>query len=402
MLTPRERVKAALGHHEPDRVPADFAATHEVWDGLIAHFGLESSGNSLADYSESQREALLRHFEIDTRVLSYDMFCSPPLSVLHEGASVDWWRSLDRSTPNRMWRQWEADGTNQDIWGARRRKISHEFGAYEEFVSWPLQEAESVDDLKAHPWPDPDWWDFSPMPGIVHELDAHELYHLRFRIGSIFETAWQLRGMQQFLMDLVISPEIPRYIMDRLAEVHAENTRRVLELLGERLDMVYLYDDVATQNSLMISPAMWRAEIRPHYARLVELAHARGVPVMYHCDGAIYPLIPDLIDLGIDVLNPIQPDVEGMDPSRLKKEFGDKLVFHGGIDIVKLLPRGTPEEVAKVARDYVDVLGEDGGYILCSAHHIQPDTPIENIVALYDVALRYRTGLFSSSLQPVS
>jgi uroporphyrinogen decarboxylase len=111
---------------------------------------------------------------------------------------------------------------------------------------------------------------------------------------------------------------------------------------------------------------------------------------MYHCDGAIYPLIPELIELGIDVLNPIQPDLEGMDPRQLKSEFGERLVFHGGIDIVRLLSQGTPEQVIAEVLDRVDVLGESGGYILCSAHHIQPDTPVENIVALYDVALRYR------------
>jgi uroporphyrinogen decarboxylase len=389
-MTPRDRVKVALSHQEPDRVPADFAATPEVWDKLIAYFRITGSDIGLVDYLEAAREALLRHFEIDARVMSYDMFCAPPESILHEGANVDWWTSLDRSTPNRMWRQRNPDATYSDIWGVHRRRIGHKFGAYEEIASWPLQDAGSVSDLKSHSWPEPDWWDFNPLPEIVRQLDAHEPYHIRFRIGSVFEIAWQLRGMQLFLMDLVANPEMSRYIMSRLADVHMENTRRVLELLGDRLDMVYLYDDVATQTSLMISPDSWRAEVKPHYTRLVELAHSRGVPVMYHCDGAIYPLIPELIELGIDVLNPIQPDLEGMDPRQLKSEFGERLVFHGGIDIVRLLSQGTPEQVIAEVLDRVDVLGESGGYILCSAHHIQPDTPVENIVALYDVALRYR------------
>ncbi len=113
---------------------------------------------------------------------------------------------------------------------------------------------------------------------------------------------------------------------------------------------------------------------------------------MYHCDGAVDPLIPELIELGVDVLNPIQPDARGMDPRALKHEFGDRLAFHGGIDIVRTLPSGTPEEVADEVRNRVDALGEGGGYVLCSSHHIQPDTPIENVLAMYDVTLRYRRG----------
>jgi uroporphyrinogen decarboxylase len=176
--------------------------------------------------------------------------------------------------------------------------------------------------------------------------------------------------------------------MARIADVHVENTSRVLDLLG---DLVYFYDDAAGQDSLLISPDLWRREIRPHHTRLAELARDRGVPVMYHCDGAVAPLIPELIDLGVDVLNPIQPSAAGMDPRRLKDEFGDRLAFHGGIDIVELLPRGSTDEVAAEVRRAVDVLGRGGGYVLCSSHHVQPDTPIENVLAMYDVALRERT-----------
>jgi uroporphyrinogen decarboxylase len=318
------------------------------------------------------------------------MFCAPPPAIVPEGSTVDWWSSLDRSTPNRMWRRRNPDGTNHDIWGCHRQKVEHGFGAYEEFATWPLQGAESVADLERHPWPEPDWWDFSPLPAILDSLDAGGVRHVRFRIGSVFEIAWQLRGMQEFLIDIAINVEIPRYIMRRLTDVYVENTRRVLELVGDRLDMVYFYDDVATQNSLMISPDTWRAEVRPLHARLTELARAYDVPVMYHCDGAIYPLIEELIDLGVDLLNPIQPDAKGMEAQRLKDEFGDRLSFHGGVDILRILPQGTPDEVRDEVRRLVETLGRGGGYVLCSSHHVQPDTPVENILAMYEVPLRYR------------
>lgn len=396
-MTPFHRVQSALAHQEPDRVPVDFLVTPEVWNKLITHLNpdgtLGSVGGALnpADYVETAREAILRQFQIDVRLLSYDMFCAPPPSILKDGAHVDWWISLARSTPNRMWVQYDPDGTWYDIWGVHYRKVEHEFGSYQEFASFPLAEATTLAELKAHPWPNSDWWDFTPVPALIDTLDPTHQYYWRFRIGSVFEIAWALRGMQEFLIDLASNPEFPIYIMQRLSDVYLENTRRVLELAGDHIDMVYFYDDVATQNSLMISKTMWREFVRPHHAKLIDLAHSYGKKVMYHCDGAVYPLIPDLIELGIDLLNPIQPDAKGMDSLRLKTEFGDQLCFHGGVDIIKTLPRGTKAEVEAEVRARVNILGQGGGYILCSSHHIQPDTPLENVLTMYNPALRYRS-----------
>lgn len=389
-ITPRQRVLTALSHQEPDRVPVDFLATPEIWAQLVEHFELDAITVSRPDYLQPEREAVLRQLEVDTRVLSYDMFCQPPLAVLKPGAAADWWGAMSRSTPARMWRQRTPDDQWYDIWGHHIRLAHNQTGAYEEFASWPLESAESVDDLKAFPWPQPDWWDFSPLPEVIGQINQLTEYHIRFRIGSVFELAWQLRGMQQFLMDLAIDPSIPLYIMDRITETIVENTRRVLELAGDRLDMVYFYDDVATQHSLMMSRGMWEEFIRPYHTRLIEAAKAFGKPVMYHCDGALYPLIPALLDMGIDLLNPIQADAKGMEPEKLKREFGDRLSFHGGIDIIRTLPRGSTQDVADEVCDRVRVLGENGGYILASSHHIQSDTPLENVLEMYRLAHRYR------------
>ena len=190
-------------------------------------------------------------------------------------------------------------------------------------------------------------------------------------------------------MDLVNQPEIPQYIMERLTDLYVENTRRVLELAGDRLDMVYFYDDVATQQNLMISARMWRRVIKPLHQRIIDVAKARGIPVMYHCDGALVPLLPELIDMGVDLLNPVQADAAGMDPQRLKDEFGDRLSFHGGIDIIKTLPRGSVTDVKAEVAERSRVLGKNGGYILASSHHIQSDTPLANVFAMYEMAGRY-------------
>src|SRR5262249_10609646 len=232
-MTSRERVLTSLRHEEPDRVPVDFLATPDVCGKLVDRIRPDTSNVGATELIEGDREAILRHFEVDTRVISYDMFCRPS-----DESNVEWWSALDRSTPNRMWRRRLADGTTLDIWGCHRQRVEHGFGAYEEFASWPLRSSTCVDDLRSHPWPEPDWWDFSPLPALLDELDP---YHVRFRIGSVFEVGWQLRGMQEFLIDLAIQPEIPTYIMERLTDVYVENLRRVLDLAGDRLDMVYFY-----------------------------------------------------------------------------------------------------------------------------------------------------------------
>lgn len=346
---------------------------------------METPGN---DYFDPDWESLLRLLEIDCRVLSYDQFCDPPAGALWPDAEVDWYSSLGRSTPNRMWRKRTADGRIIDIWGRVFGVQENPYGAYEELVEYALRDADSISDLKAHSWPDPDWWDFSEVADLITLLEAEHQYHIRYRIGSVFEVAWQLRGMDTFLLDMAVDPKIPAYIMERLTDVYVEITKRFLEAAGDRVEMVYFYDDVATQESLLISEDMWEALIKPHHARIIEHSKTLGKKVMYHCDGAIYPLIPRLIEMGVDVLNPVQADAKGMDPSKLKAEFGDRISFHGGIDIVETLPKGLPGDVQAEVRRRADQLGRSGGYIMASSHHIQADTPLKNILAMYDLSIR--------------
>jgi uroporphyrinogen decarboxylase len=389
-VSPRQRVLTAMQHRQPDRVPVDFLATPEIWERLVAHFGLDGAEIDHGGYFSPEREAILRRLEVDCRLVSYDMFCAPPGKALRVGGNIDWWTSLARSTPNRMWRQLMPDGTAYDIWGHHTRSVQNPSGFYEEFASWPLRAAQSVAELAQYAWPQPDWWDFSALRQAIAKINPQQTYHLRFRAGTMFESAWQLRGMEEFLVDLASDPALPEYILDRITEVVVENTRRALETAGDLIDMVYFYDDMGAQTGLLISKNMWRKYIRPRHQKIIELAHSFGKPVMYHSDGAIYPLLAELIDLGVDVLDPLQPNARDMAPARLKAEFGERLAFHGGIDIVETLPLKPPAEVIAEVTDRVQVMGENGGYILASSHHIQPDTPLENVLAMYQVELRYR------------
>jgi len=354
-------VTRALQHLQPDRAPVDFLATPEIWGQLIRHFRIEVPGPNDEELFEPAREAVLRALEVDCRVVSYDQFCQPPAGVFESRTKADWWRSPSRSTPGRMWRQVKSSGEWLDIWGRSYRRPVTPVGTYEELGVFPLSQAATVEELKDHPWPEPDWWDFSALPDPIHRLNQDQEYHLRYRGGSIFETACQLRGMEAFLADLALSPAIPAYMMDRLADVTAEPTRRALAAAGDRLDMVYFYDDVAAQNGLMISKEIWRKHLRPHHVRIIEVAKAHGKHVMYHCDGAIRPLIPELIEMGVDLLNPVQVTANDIDPAQLKREYGDRLSFHGGIDIVQTLPGGSLEGVEREVRRRIATLGALGG-----------------------------------------
>lgn len=388
LTTSRQRTQISLSHQLPDRTPVDFLATTEIWNKLIQHYALERPTPDDEQFYEAAREEVLRRLNIDCRVISYDMFYNPPAAALPPGGKVDWWNSLARSTPNRMWRAVQADGSFTDAWGRHSAGVKNDFGAYEELASSPLSAAGSILELQSARWPQPDWWNFAGLPALLDSLDQGGERHIRFRAGSIFEVAWQLRGMEAFLLDLVTDPPMAAYIMDRLTEITLANLQTALDLAGERIDMIYYYDDVATQTSLLISKKVWRNSIRPRHQRIIDLAHKYNKPVMYHCDGAISFLLPELVELGIDVLNPVQVDAGGMDPALLKSRFGEQISFHGGIDIINTLRTGTPEQVQAEVRERIHVLGAQGGYILASSHHIQPDTPLENILAMYDLALR--------------
>jgi len=388
--TGKTRALQALRHEQPDRVPVDFVAVPEIWEELERELHPDARAyEPLAEWMEPGRAAILDALKIDYRLLSYDMFCAPPENLVRSDARVDWWGSANRSTPNRMWRQVGEDGLITDIWGVGARRAKTGFGTHENYTAFPLADAEDVADLKAHAWPQPDWWDFREVPRVLDLLQqAAGDVSIRYRVGSMFEVAWQLCGMEKFLMDLYTEPEVPCYIMDRLLEVHLENTRRFLEQARGRVDMIYFYDDVATSRSLMMAPETWEKMIRPRHQQIIDVARAFGVKVMMHSDGAVAPLIPQWIDMGIDVLNPVQTDAAGMEPAMLKARFGDRLTFHGGVNITQTLPRGTPDEVRAEVRHLVDTLGHNGGYIMASSHHIQADTPVANVLAMYEVNLR--------------
>jgi len=159
----------------------------------------------------------------------------------------------------------------------------------------------------------------------------------------------------------------------------------VLEMASDKIDIVYFYDDVASQRGLLISPEMYEKYVQPHHQRIIDIAGKYNKPVMMHCCGSAYRMIDRFIDMGLSILNPIQPNAKDMEPERLAAEFGGRIVFHGGIGIQEFLPTASPSEVREKVQYLSELLGAEGGYIMASAHHIQSDTPLENVLAMYGV-----------------
>ncbi len=201
----------------------------------------------------------------------------------------------------------------------------------------------------------------------------------------VFEMYWRLRGLEEAVVDIAENPSLAAAMFGRCADFAVMLSRESLARFSP--DWLWTGDDVAGQNSLVMSPRSWRELIRPHLQRVVEVGKSKGLPVAYHCCGALRPIIPDLIEIGIDVLNPVQCNCPGMDPLDLKREFGGSLTFMGGVDTQELLPHGTADQVRKASERLLEGMTSDGGgYILAASHTIPPETPDENIFAMYAAA----------------
>ena len=339
-MTPRERWLAVLTRRKPDRIPMDYWSTPEATERLMAHLGV------------TDLPALYRRLHIDA-----------PLSVGPRYAGPT-----------------TADGT--DIFGCRYRLVEYGTGAYSECVFSPLAQYRSAEEIEAnYTWPSPDWWDYS---GIAQQIESKEERPIRGGGSEPFLTYKYLRGQEQAFMDLALNPEIAHYCLDKLFGLAYESTRRIYEQIPGKVMISYVAEDMGAQDRLMLSPAQIREFLLPRMKRVAELVHQAGAFVFHHNDGAIREIIPNLIEIGIDVLNPVQWRCKGMEREGLKSDFGDKLVFHGAVDNQYTLAMGSVEEVRREVVDNIHILGREGGYILGPCHNIQPVSPPENIVAMYD------------------
>lgn len=347
-MNSRERVLAAINHEIPDRIPTDIWATPEVWSNLKAYFG--------------ENADIMEALHIDGIIWMSPKYIGPK-SAAGEGWKVDYW-------------------------GIRYKLVNYGLGAYEEPVDPPLAYAKTIRDLEAYQWPKVDWFDFSDMREETKRIRRERVVGAGYM--AVFFQHCLLRGFKNALLDPILRPEFTRRLLDLISDFLYEMHFRMFEACDGLIDVTQVTDDFGTQNGPMISLKVFRDFYRPHMKKFIDLAHSFGIKVFHHDDGAIRMFMPDLVEMGIDILNPVQWTCPGMDLEELKMEFGKHLCFHGAIDNQRILSFATPEQVRAEVRRCIDILSSDGtGYILAPCHNIQPVSPIENIVAMYDEAYRH-------------
>lgn len=378
-MTSRERVMTALNHQEPDRVPIDIGGgtsttlVVEAYDNLKKYLGI--SAGETQTLSRVYRSARLD--EAVMRRLGSDCY---PLR--------------GRSPVNRTPPPTEA-GTYIDMWGVKWQEIYYRDNAfYWEVAHAPLREA-TLADLERFDWLDP------ADPGLTAGLaeEAKTLYEqtdyaIEASCGfySFFETGYALRGYEQLFVDFIQNPAFVEALFDRLLAINLVGTERFLDAAGKYIHIFRTADDLASQSNLLMSPKIYRKFIKPYQKKYFAFVKSRtDAKILFHTDGNIAPLLDDLIEVGVDIINPVQPSALG-DLSALKEKYGDKLSFCGAIDTHRVLPYGTVEEVREEVKTRLRELGPGGGYILSSVHSILVDVPPENILAMADAAQEF--GLY--------
>lgn len=350
-MNSKERVLAAVNHKITDRVPITFDASVEVYDALYTHLGLDT------------KEQLFDRLHVDTWMIL-------PGNFVYTKEEEN---KVEKTT----------------VWGHKTLVKEYPGGSYNEICFNPLAGKDEISDLKNYNWPSPDIFDFTHFP-LEAKLHSDRAIIGVFTWGPYFIASF-VRGLENLMMDFAIRKEYARYMINTLSEIACAALTRMLEFHGEGIDIIYMADDYCSQDGPMFSPEDFQELIVPYLTRLVAITHKHNKKFLLHVCGAVRPLLPMIIDAGVDMLEPIQIRASGMDPAGLKKDFGKDICFYGGVDIQQILCKGTPEEVSDEVKRLIDILDRDGGYIIGPGHtYIQPDTSIENIFSMYDTAYSYR------------
>jgi len=370
-LTHKERILAAVNHKPVDRIPTDMWATIEVQEKLMDHFGVEE-GKGEADPC----------FGLNGSVLSRGV---QGILALWDKMDID---GILFVRPPYIGPEYKVENEiTYNEWGFGFRQSPYEYGTYEEQIVYPLSEIETLAEAEEYNWPDPDWYDYSALPGIISQCGGRAVccgYSAAFTYHNY------IRGMENSLMDPVLNPEIAQYIISRISDFFTEYHRRCFEAAGDMIDFNQVTDDWGSQNGLMTSPDIFYKFYREPMQRAIDLAKSYNIQIFHHDDGDMRMLIPELIDMGVDVLNPIQWRCGDWDLISIKKEYGKKLCFHSAVDNQETLPMGSPEDVKKQVMELIDTFaGDKTGFILGPCHNLQPNTSVENILTLYKTAHEY-------------
>ena len=399
-MNSRERVLTALRHQEPDRVPIDLDGMRSAgimaiaYNRLKAHLGITGGETRVYDLMQQLAQPeppILEQFGVDVLPL----------------IRAPW--GFDPANP--AWRPWTLpDGSpalvpsgfnpTQDERGdwlilADEGRVTYRMpagGLYFDQMYHPLAEATTVADIEALELPD-----ISDEELAWLRREVCRLYETTDKAimgefgGNILEGAQGLRGWERFMMDMALDPKLAQALTQKLADHYVANLRRYLDAVGNYVQIIQMGDDLGTQRGPQMSPDMYRSIIKPAHRQVYEYIKTHSdLYIFLHTCGSIYKLIPDLIEVGVDILNPVQISAVDMDPARLKREFGQDVVFWGGgANTQHVLPDATPEEVRRHVRELIEIFAPGGGYVFCQVHNIQANVPPENVVAMFEAALEF-------------
>jgi uroporphyrinogen decarboxylase len=373
-MTSRERIMVSLNHKEPDRIPLDIGAGYstsisiEGYTKLKQHLGISREGPAL--------DSVFRIAKIDEDVMQrlgsdcYPIVCKSPLNWTPPPCAPDEFI---------------------DLFGVTWKRVDYGLGSYMELHKSPLATAR-IEDLESYPWPDP--LDSGYTDGLAEEVKAiyqETGYALMADSGykSFWETGFYLRGYQQLLCDLIRNPEFVIALFSKLSEINLTATGNFLDEVGRYVQVVRTGDDLASQKDMIMSPGMFRSILKPFYKKYNDLIKSKtNAKIFFHSCGNIVKLIGELVDAGVDIINPVQVSAIG-DTAALKAKFGDKVSFWGGIDTQHVLPRGSTDDVRAEVRRRIHDLGPGGGFVLAAVHNIQADVPPQNILAMAEAAREY-------------
>ncbi|MGA2587148.1 MAG: uroporphyrinogen decarboxylase family protein [Candidatus Aminicenantales bacterium] len=382
-MTSRERVLAALNHEIPDRVPIDFGGNQtgihkNAYRNLARHLGFDEEIRIMDDVQQLARpsERVLERFHVDTRYVG-----AGPASTWKGGI-------VQAERGGRIWH----DLT--DEFGVRW-SMPDDQPLYMDITLNPLADA-AIKDVRDYAWPKGD--DPGRFAGLrdraLHILNDTSYAVVSGISGVIYEFGWYLRGLERWFCDLLTDPEFCEAVLDRMLKYWLDWFRLFLDEVGDIVDVIMIGDDLAGQDGPLFHPEIYRRLVKPRHKRLVRYIRSRTrAKIWYHTCGSCLAYIPDLVDNGIHILNPVQLGARQMDPAELKRRFGRDLVFWGGgCDAQHVLPRGAPADIADNVRRNLAAFMPDGGYVFAGIHNIQGEVPPENIVALFDTA--YEHGFY--------
>jgi uroporphyrinogen decarboxylase len=342
-MTKKERIRATLNHQETDRLATDMWAVPEVIDKLKKHFKTKDEFD------------IYNHLGIDKIVAVQPKYKGP----------------------------------RDNLWGIEYKPIYFDGGEYLEPSLQPLAAYETIDEIEAnYIWPSTDWYDYSVLE---EQLEKYKDYPIEGGFIALLYFYDQIRGTEQMFLDFALNPTIADYILEKIQDFAIAHTKKILDICDGRADVSQVTDDLGSQHSLLMSEDMLRRFVHKHYENNIKTIKSYGVTVFHHSDGAMTEALPWLVDdLGIEVLNPLQWHLPGWDLEQIKKDYGDRLCFHGGVDNQHVLPFGTLGEVEVETREVIEKLYSDKrGLILAPCHNLQAITPIENIIKMYSIAKEY-------------